>query len=162
MNLSFTGIKTISRDSARFSGCDHYFHFNQYILPLSSSPREPHSPCKKPLIIQPGQSCSTCFFNVSLMTDNSHNIYAQVRGGVENQEKDTAETKALTTYPAHLRDAKYAVLLGEEENSNLRVVFWKDHVPPEIKYLNFTWKDFLSRFRNDFTTKLYALRESAD
>ncbi len=105
---------------------------------------------------------ANCFFSVKFSHPPPEAILIDITCGVENKEEDAIETKELTTYPAHLRRADFAVLLGEEEDSTLRVVFWNDHDPPEIKYLNFTWRDFLSRFRNDFSTKLRALRDSAD
>lgn len=147
--------------SAKFSGCGHYFIFDQrYVFSLSSNRPEPNSLCKKPLIIQPGkQHLYTCFFDAMLIT-SSQTMYLSTSGGVENEIKKKNETKVLTTFPAHLREADFVLLTGEEEDSNLRVVFWKGHDPPEIKYLNITWKDLLSRYSNDFSTKFHALRES--
>lgn len=92
-------------------------------------------------------------------------IFATIKSSKYNFENERAKgnnDEWLTTFPAHLRDAHFALLLGEEEDSNLRVLFWKDHDPPEIKYLNFTWRDLLSMFSLTFSTKLYEPTESTD
>jgi hypothetical protein len=164
LNICYLDVEKVSAwDTADFSSCGHYLRFNRrHVFLLRCSQEESKLPCNKPLMIRPGDDgWSNCFFSVTFWQDLDR-IPIYITCGFENKEKDATEMKELTTYPAHLREADFALLIGEEEDSNLRVVFWKGQDPPEIKYLNFTWRDFLSRFRNDFSTKLYALRESAD
>lgn len=153
-----------------FSDCGHYIQvwyasqaFQECCFSLGSSRTEPNLLCNKPLIITPSPSPSmfrNCFFNISIKVHMPY-IWVHMECGVEDEahEGTQFERKNLTTVPAHLHQANIALLLGEDEDSNIRVVFWQGHDLLEIKYLNLTWRDFMSRFSNDFSTKLPAFRK---
>lgn len=59
---------------------------------------------------------------------------------------DEKEEHELTIVPTYLKKSLKTLLLGNEEYSNLRILFFKDDRSPEVKYLNFTLDEFLSRF----------------
>lgn len=129
-----------------FSDCGHYIQVwyasQECCFPLGSSRTEPNLPCNKPLIITPSPSPSmfrNCFFNISIAVYMPY-ISVYIDCGVENEayEGTKFERKNLTTVPAPLHQANIALPLGENEDSNIRVVFWQGHDLLEIKYLNLT------------------------
>ena len=132
-------------------------------------------PCKKPLTINSDVwTAINCFFSIRLFSNREESLLAKIEAA-ENSPKDRWDSSEdgrnssedgwvknikhhlLATFPAYLRQASFTLLLGEEEDSNLRIVFYGGDNPPEIKYLNFTWNDFLSASKLDFSTRLFTL-----
>lgn len=152
---------------ARFSDCGHYVKISdgwkRQIVPLKCSQVDLKSPCRKPLFINSRKITSiNCFFDIQLYIDKQFLLAEVMLYTDELNNRVVINKLSLTTCPAHLRNAKFALLLGEEQDSNLRVVFWNEHDPLEMKYLNFTWADFLSRFELDFSSKCHGLGQEVE
>lgn len=115
-------------------------------------------PCKKPLTLNSNLWTGiNCFFSIDFYNGEKGSLLAGISCELLVKWHKNIEYQLLTTFPAHLRYANFTLLLGEEEDSNLRFVFHGGYNPPEIKYLNFTWNDLLSGSELDFSTRFYTL-----
>ena len=101
----------------------------------------------------------SCFFSIRVYSREEclFAIISTNKYRPKGERDGEPEEKLLTTIPARLRNLSFYLLLGEEEDSNLRVVFWKNDASPEIKYLTFTWNDLLSSSNLDFSTRIHTL-----
>lgn len=172
-----------------FSDCAHYLMVDNWsnercVFSLRDNRTESNARCNRPLIISQTGKLQNCFFiaedvsfvpyiDISIENSVEHeaddeikheiNVEKKAEADEKTHKKVKSESKILTTIPAHLCDAIFTLLLGENDDSNVRVVFHSHTlgpaIQPEIKYLNFTWKDFISTFNRDFSKKLPALRK---
>jgi hypothetical protein len=72
---------------------------------------------------------------------NANNIAITRSSGGWHRRK-----RRLTILPMYLESAETTILLGDDEDPKIRVLFCQEERRPEMKYLKFTFEEFFGRF----------------
>lgn len=140
----------------KFSECGNYLFLDTsapYIFLLNEE-NEVQQSFTKPSVIRHTKSLSSWnleFYRIDdCLNDGGGDLTFQMFQYTQDQDGKLEwdrTMKRLTPLPASSSDAEAILLLGDDDHPNLRVLFLQRNSHPKIKYLDFSWEEFESRFK---------------